>query len=179
MPLPKDKIIKKLILLSFVILPGCCKTQILNNDVPLLYKQLAAQQFIIEHEGFLTKAKHDGVDKKTGKDIYTIGFGTRAKKGDIINYEKAAHDANRYLIRVVYPRLDPSLPINEYVAYASFIYSTSFSHQPSSCEDIMIRRYQEPGTKYENGLITRRTEEYNLCKGVKNEVHTDKTIQRK
>lgn len=128
----------------------------------MLYKQLAAKQFIKENEGWLGKAKHDGFDKK-GQAIYTIGFGTRAKAGQTIDVGVAEVKFNKYLNANVWPELDPSLPINKYVAYASFIYSTSFVHQPKSCDDILIRKYQMPGTKDEKGLIKRRNLEYKLC----------------
>lgn len=159
-----------------------CSIAIVDNKkdagVQLIYKKLAAKQFIKENEGWLGKAKHDGVDKK-GQAIYTIGFGTRAKAGQTIDVNKADAKFNKYLNDNVWPELDPSLPINKYVAYASFIFSTSFGHQPKSCDDIMIREYQMPGTKYERGLVKRRTTEYNLCKGEINATDTNQTIQRK
>lgn len=166
MQLSKVKIIKKFTF--FVLICGFCIGAVNYKDsgTELFYKQLATKQFIQDKESFLAKAKHDGVDEKTGKDIYTIGFGTRAKQGQTIDYNKASIDFNNYLNAHVWPELDPNLPINKYVAYGSFIYSTSFGHQPTSCEDILIRKYQMPGTKYKKGLIKRRNLEYKLCKEV-------------
>ena len=159
---PKVEEIRK-ILISFIALLGACSITNHDNNDNLLEKQLLSQQVIVGYEGFLPVAKHDGFDKK-GNPIYTNGFGTRAKPGQKTNINKASRDMGRHLIDKTFPMLDPGLPINKYVAYASFLYSTSFGKQPKSCEDILIRKYQNPGTKYEKGLVRRRREEYNLCK---------------
>lgn len=140
-------------MIVFILLCGCSKAESKN---PLLEKQLAAQQFILSFEGFIPVAQSDGKGKR-----HSLGYGTIGKKGETITEHEAARRMNVYLIDHVFSKLDDNLSRGKYIAFASFAYNTGVT--PKTCDKLLQKKYQLPGTKWEKGLKRRRNSEYKLC----------------
>ena len=137
-------------------------------------------QFISKYEGkFIYKAKHDGIRAKDGSIIYTIGFGTRSYKGEVIKYEEGVRRFFEHSERKVFMFVDPDLPEHKYVALSSVIYRTGVII--TDCETIKkyvyvtVKRNGIIKKVISKGLVNRARIEYNLCKGVENEIRSSRT----